>query len=71
MNEVISQSNNKNNKRVRISDYIEQQGVAVFENIKKMNLEGIIAKNKLVNTSKEQDRKTGLKSKIRKHKIVW
>jgi bifunctional non-homologous end joining protein LigD len=44
LNEVISQSNNK--KRVRISDYIEQQGVAVFENIKKMNLEGIIAKRK-------------------------
>jgi bifunctional non-homologous end joining protein LigD len=44
MNEVISQSNNK--KRVRLSDYIEQQGVAVFENIKKMNLEGIIAKRK-------------------------
>ena len=44
LNEVISQSNNK--KRVRISDYIEQQGVTVFENIKKMNLEGIIAKQK-------------------------
>ena len=44
LNKVISQSNNK--KRVRISDYIEQQGVAVFENIKKMNLEGIIAKRK-------------------------
>ncbi len=44
LNEVISQSNNK--KRVRMSDYIEQQGVAVFENIKKMNLEGIIAKRK-------------------------
>ena len=44
LNEVVSQSNNR--KRVRISDYIEQQGVAVFENIKKMNLEGIIAKRK-------------------------
>ena len=41
---LVSQSNNR--KRVRISDYIEQQGVAVFENIKKMNLEGIIAKRK-------------------------
>jgi bifunctional non-homologous end joining protein LigD len=44
LNEVISHSNN--NKRVRLSDYIEQQGVAVFDNIKKMNLEGIIAKRK-------------------------
>ena len=44
LNKVISQSNN--NKRVRISDYIEQQGVSVFDNIKKMNLEGIIAKRK-------------------------
>jgi bifunctional non-homologous end joining protein LigD len=45
LSEILSQSNN-NKKRVRISDYIEQQGVAVFENIKKMNLEGIIAKRK-------------------------
>jgi bifunctional non-homologous end joining protein LigD len=44
LNEAVSQSNNR--KRVRISDYIEQQGVVVFENIKKMNLEGIIAKRK-------------------------
>jgi bifunctional non-homologous end joining protein LigD len=44
LNKIISESNNK--KRVRISDYIEQQGVTVFENIKKMNLEGIIAKRK-------------------------
>jgi bifunctional non-homologous end joining protein LigD len=44
LNEVINQSNYK--KRVRISDYIEQHGVAVFENIKNMNLEGIIAKRK-------------------------
>ena len=44
LNEAVSQSNIR--KRVRISDYIEQQGVAVFENIKKMNLEGIIAKRK-------------------------
>jgi bifunctional non-homologous end joining protein LigD len=45
LSEILSQSNN-NKKRVRVSDYIEQQGVAVFENIKKMNLEGIIAKRK-------------------------
>jgi bifunctional non-homologous end joining protein LigD len=45
LSEILSQSND-NKKRVRISDYIEQQGVAVFENIKKMNLEGIIAKRK-------------------------
>jgi len=44
LNKIISESNNK--KRVRISDYNEQQGVTVFENIKKMNLEGIIAKRK-------------------------
>jgi bifunctional non-homologous end joining protein LigD len=46
LSEILSQSNNNIKKRVRISDYIEQQGVAVFENIKKMNIEGIIAKRK-------------------------
>ena len=46
LNEVISQSNDKNNKRVRISDFIDQEGIGTFENVKKMNLEGIIAKNK-------------------------
>jgi bifunctional non-homologous end joining protein LigD len=45
LSEILSGANN-NRKRVRISDYIEEQGVAVFENIKKMNLEGIIAKRK-------------------------
>jgi bifunctional non-homologous end joining protein LigD len=34
------------NGRIRISDYIEQSGIDVFEKIKKMNLEGIIAKRK-------------------------
>ena len=46
LNEVISQSSHKNNKRVRISDFIDQEGIGTFENVKKMNLEGIIAKNK-------------------------
>jgi hypothetical protein len=68
LGQVIGQSNNK--KRVRLSEYIEQQGVAVFENIRKMNLEGILPKEKIVNTFKEQDRKTGSKSRTQKHKIV-
>jgi hypothetical protein len=44
----MSQSNDKNNKRLRISDFIEHKRIAVFENVKQMNIEGIIAKN-LVN----------------------
>jgi bifunctional non-homologous end joining protein LigD len=46
LNEIISQSNDKNSKRVRVSDFIDQEGIGTFENVKKMNLEGIIAKNK-------------------------
>jgi bifunctional non-homologous end joining protein LigD len=46
LSKILSQSNYNNKKRIRISDYIEQQGVAVFENIKNMNIEGIIAKRK-------------------------
>ncbi len=33
------------NERIRISEYIEEVGVQMFEKIKSMNLEGIIAKN--------------------------
>ena len=35
----------KTNERIRISEYIEEVGVQMFEKIKSMNLEGIIAKN--------------------------
>ena len=35
LNEVISQSNNKNNKRIRISDYIEQEGIVHLRMSKK------------------------------------
>jgi len=34
------------NKSIRISDYIEEKGVQVFENSKKLSLEGIVAKHK-------------------------
>nr|MBA3750661.1 DNA ligase D [Nitrosopumilus sp.] len=37
----------KNNKRIKISDFIEGEGNDIFESIKKMNLEGMIAKHKL------------------------
>ena len=50
LDEAIHQPNNSSNrnskKRIRISDYIEEQGIDVFEKVKKMGLEGIIAKNK-------------------------
>ena len=51
-------------------DYIEQQGVAVFENIKKMNLEGIIAKRKDSKYIQGTRSKDCSKSKTQKHKIV-
>ena len=35
----------KTNDRIRISEYIEEFGVQMFEKIKSMNLEGVIAKN--------------------------
>lgn len=69
MNEAVSQSNNR--KRVRIFDYIEQQGVAVFENIKKMNLEGIIAKRKDSKYIQGTRSKDCSKSKTQKHRTVW
>lgn len=48
LDEAISQPNNSSGskKRIRISDYIDQEGIIVFEKVKKMGLEGIIAKNK-------------------------
>src|ERR671919_1231461 len=50
LDEAIHQPNNSSNrnskKRIRISDYIEEQGIDVFEKVKKMGLEGIIGKNK-------------------------
>ena len=48
LDEVIHQSNDENSskKRIRISEYIEEQGIGVFDRVKKMGLEGIIAKNK-------------------------
>ena len=35
----------KTNDRIKISEYIEEFGIQVFEKIKSMNLEGIVAKN--------------------------
>ncbi len=37
----------KSNKRIKISDFIDGEGNDIFESIKKMNLEGMIAKHKL------------------------
>jgi bifunctional non-homologous end joining protein LigD len=34
------------NDRVRISDFVEEKGIEMFETIKKMNLEGMMAKRK-------------------------
>jgi len=45
LDEVIRQPKSSK-KRIRISDYIEEQGTVVFDRVKKMGLEGIIAKNK-------------------------
>jgi bifunctional non-homologous end joining protein LigD len=36
----------KGSKRIRISDYIEESGRAMFENVSKMKLEGIVAKHR-------------------------
>ena len=40
-------SNNKNNQRIRISEFIEGEGNDIFESIKRMNLEGMVVKHKL------------------------
>ena len=42
---ILSQAVNKNIK-VLISDFIEEMGEKVFDNVKAMNLEGVVAKNK-------------------------
>jgi len=42
---ILSQVVNKNIK-VLISDFIEEMGEKVFDNVKAMNLEGVVAKNK-------------------------
>jgi bifunctional non-homologous end joining protein LigD len=34
------------NSRIRISDFFEEHGIDIFQKIKSMNLEGIVAKNK-------------------------
>jgi bifunctional non-homologous end joining protein LigD len=36
----------KDNSRIRISDFFEEDGIEVFQMVKSLNLEGIIAKNK-------------------------
>ena len=36
----------KENKKIRISDFVEEFGIDVFESVKNMNLEGVIAKHK-------------------------
>jgi bifunctional non-homologous end joining protein LigD len=37
---------NNNNNRIRISDFVDERGIDIFQRIKSMDLEGIIAKNK-------------------------
>ena len=39
--------NNKNNQRIRISEFIEGEGNDIFESIKRMGLEGMVVKHKL------------------------
>jgi len=36
----------RDNSRIRLSDFFEEHGIAIFQKIKSLNLEGIIAKNK-------------------------
>jgi bifunctional non-homologous end joining protein LigD len=42
---ILSKVINKNNK-VQISEFFEERGKEIFDNVKTMNLEGIVAKNK-------------------------
>lgn len=37
---------NNNNNKIRISDFVDERGIEIFQRIKSMNLEGIVAKNK-------------------------
>jgi bifunctional non-homologous end joining protein LigD len=48
LSDVIVQTmkNNNNNNRIRISDFVDERGIDIFQRIKSMDLEGIIAKNK-------------------------
>ena len=43
---IISQVVVNKSNRVRISDFFEETGKEVFDNVKAMNLEGVVAKNK-------------------------
>ncbi len=45
LNDIIKKD--KSNKRIKISDFIEGDGNDIFVGIKKMNLEGMVAKHKL------------------------
>jgi bifunctional non-homologous end joining protein LigD len=46
LNNIIKEDN-KSSKRIKISDFIEGDGIEIFESIKKMRLEGMVAKHKL------------------------
>ena len=43
---LINIINRESNKRIKISDFIEGEGKDIFENIKRMNLEGMIIKHR-------------------------
>jgi len=43
---ILSSLIKKENEKIRLSDYVEEFGINVFETIKNMNLEGVIAKHK-------------------------
>jgi bifunctional non-homologous end joining protein LigD len=45
LSNVIVQTNNNTN-RIRISDFVDERGIDIFQRIRSMDLEGIIAKNK-------------------------
>ena len=43
---IQTMNNNNNNNRIQISDFVDECGIDIFQRIKSMDLEGIIAKNK-------------------------
>jgi bifunctional non-homologous end joining protein LigD len=43
---IQTMNNNNNNNRIQISDFVDERGIDIFQRIKSMDLEGIIAKNK-------------------------
>jgi bifunctional non-homologous end joining protein LigD len=43
---IVQTMKNNNNNRIRISDFVNERGIDIFQRIKSMDLEGIIAKNK-------------------------